>query len=114
MKKHTITVGSATLGETIRFTAEHLGTTSVNGGSEGGGLDLTFYRLPDQRYRVLIEKEGTSMLEPSNMTEVLGSDQPVEYGSYTFEEIQASDLYAQALKALMDIHARRDTVRDLD
>ena len=115
MKKHTITVGSATLGESVRFTAEDLGTTSVNGGAEGGGLDLTFYRLPDQTYRVLIVGEtGTSMLQPSNLSDVLGTGEPAEYGRYSLEDIQAHDLYAPAFAALMDIHARNHAVRDLD
>jgi hypothetical protein len=118
MEKHTLTVGSARMGETVRFTAEVLGTTHVE--SEGGGLDLTFYQLPDHTYRVLMtmESEGTSMLEPSNMSETLPIGEPAEYGSYTLEEIHAHDLYGPALEALMKARAegetRKNTVRDLD
>ena len=116
MEKHTLTVGSARLGETVRFTAEVLGTTHVE--SEGGGLDLTFYQLPDHTYRVLMESEGTNMLLPSNMSEALPSGKPAEYGSYTLEEIHAHDLYGPALEALMKVRtegeSRKNTVRDLD
>jgi restriction system protein len=117
MEKHTLTVGSARLGETVRFTAEVLGTTHVE--SEGGGLDLTFYQLPDHTYRVLMLMEsGTSMLLPSNMSEALPIGEPAEYGSYTLEEIHAHDLYGPALEALMKVRAegetRKNTVRDLD
>ncbi len=118
MEKHTLTVGSARLGETVRFTAEVLGTTHVE--SEGGGLDLTFYQLPDHTYRVLMEmeSEGTNMLLPSNMSEALPIGEPAEYGSYTLEEIHAHDLYGPALEALMKVRAegeaRKNTVRDLD
>jgi hypothetical protein len=118
MEKHTVYVGSARIGETVRFTAEVLGTTHVE--SEGGGLDLTFYQLPDHTYRVLMtmESEGTSMLEPSNMSETLPIGEPAEYGSYTLEEIHAHDLYGPALEALMKARAegetRKNTVRDLD
>jgi restriction system protein len=115
MEKHTLTVGSARLGETVRFTAEVLGTTHVE--SEGG-LDLTFYQLPDHTYRVLMESEGTNMLLPSNMSEALPIGEPAEYGSYTLEEIHAHDLYGPALEALMKVRAegetRKNTVRDLD
>jgi hypothetical protein len=117
MEKHTLTVGSARLGETVRFTAEVLGTTHVNGGA-GGGLDLTFYQLPDHTYRVLMESEGTNMLLPSNMSEALPIGEPAEYGNYTLEEIHAHDLYGPALEALMKVRAegesRKNTVRDLD
>jgi restriction system protein len=116
MEKHTLTVGSARMGETVRFTAEVLGTTHVE--SEGGGLDLTFYQLPDHTYRVLMETEEASMLLPSNMSEVHPRGEPAEYGSYTLEEIHAHDLYGPALEALMKVRAegetRKNTVRDLD
>jgi restriction system protein len=116
MEKHTLTVGSARMGETVRFTAEVLGTTHVE--SEGGGLDLTFYQLPDHTYRVLMETEEASMLLPSNMSEVHHRGEPAEYGSYTLEEIHAHDLYGPALEALMKVRAegetRKNTVRDLD
>jgi len=117
MEKHTLTVGSARLGETVRFTAEVLGTTHVNGGA-GGDLDVTFYQLPDHTYRVLMETEDATMLEPSNMSEALPIGEPAEYGSYTLEEINAHDLYGPALEALMKVRAegetRKNTVRDLD
>ncbi len=48
----------------------------MNGGSDGGGMDITFYRLPDDTYRALIEREGISLLEPSNFVGVFGTDQP--------------------------------------
>ena len=116
MEKHTLYVGSARLGETVRFTAEVLGTTHVE--SEGGGLDLTFYQLPDHTYRVLMETEDATMLEPSNMSEALPIGEPAEYGSYTLEEIHAHDLYGPALEALMKVRtegeSRKNTVRDLD
>ena len=116
MEKHTLTVGSARLGETVRFTAEVLGTTHVE--SEGDGLDLTFYQLPDHTYRVLMETEDATMLEPSNMSEALPIGEPAEYGSYTLEEINAHDLYGPALEALMKVRtegeSRKNTVRDLD
>ena len=116
MEKHTLAVGSARLGETVRFTAEVLGTTHVE--SEGGGLDLTFYQLPDHTYRVLMESEGTNMLLPSNMSEALPIGEPAEYGSYTLEEINAHDLYEPALEALMKVRtegeSRKNAVRDLD
>ncbi len=76
MEKHTISVGTDTLGETVRFTTRRLGTAAVNGGSDGGGMDITFYRLPDDTYRALIEREGISLLEPSNFVGVFGTDQP--------------------------------------
>ena len=117
MEKHTLTVGSARLGETVRFTAEVLGTTHVNGGA-GGDLDVTFYQLPDHTYRVLMETEDATMLEPSNMSEALPIGEPAEYGSYTLEEINAHDLYGPALEALMKVRtegeSRKNTVRDLD
>ena len=117
MEKHTLTVGSARLGETVRFTAEVLGTTHVNGGA-GGDLDVTFYQLPDHTYRVLMETEEASMLLPSNMSEVHHRGEPAEYGSYTLEEINAHDLYGPALEALMKVRtegeSRKNTVRGLD
>jgi capsule polysaccharide export protein KpsE/RkpR len=65
-----------------------------------------------------MESEGTSMLEPSNMSETLPIGEPAEYGSYTLEEIHAHDLYGPALEALMKARAegetRKNTVRDLD
>ena len=117
MEKHTLTVGSARLGETVRFAAEVLGTTHVNGGA-GGDLDVTFYQLPDHSYRVLMQTKDASMLEPSNMSEALPIGEPAEYGSYTLEEINAHDLYGPALEALMKVRtegeSRKNTVRDLD
>ena len=39
MEKHTISVGTDTIGETVRFTAKELGTAQVNGGKRGRGWD---------------------------------------------------------------------------
>jgi hypothetical protein len=79
---------------------------------------VTFYQLPDHTYRVLMQTEDASMLEPSNMSEALPIGEPAEYGSYTLEEINAHDLYGPALEALMKVRtegeSRKNTVRDLD
>ena len=102
MKKHTISVGTATLGETISFTANRLGTVQVNGGKEAEeGMDWTYYRLPDHTYRVLIDNGSVSMLLPSNMAEALGRDEPVKYGSWSLEELEDEGEYGRVFAVLM-------------
>jgi restriction system protein len=117
MEKHTISVGTDTIGETVRFTAKQLGTVSVNGGLETPeGMEMTFYRLPDNTYRVLVDNGSVTMLLPSNMTEALGNEEPIEYGRWTLEELEAEDLYGDVFKQLMETHpeGRKRQVRDLD
>ena len=116
MEKYTISVGSHDYGETVRFTANKLGTASVNGGSGGGGLDFTVYRLPDGTYRVLAESDGIRFLAPSNFLEVFGTDQPAEYGRWTYEEAEADETYGDMFTKFMSKHpaGRKRLVRDLD
>ncbi len=117
MKKHTISVGTDTIGETVSFTAKLLGTAKVNGGKEAeGGMDWTYYRLPDHTYRVLVESQGVSMLQTSNMAEALDRGEPVEYGRWTLEELQDEGEYGRVFAALMEKHpeGRKRNVRDLD
>lgn len=116
MERHTISVGTETLGETVAFTANCLGTAHVNGGSMGGGMDVTFYRLPDNTYRALIEKEGISLLEPSNFVDVFTTGQPATYGRWTYEEAEADGTYGEMFKKFMEQHpeGRKRNVRDLD
>ena len=116
MEKHTISVGTDTLGETVRFTAKLLGTVEANGGSQGGGMDVTFYRLPDNTYRALVEKEEISILEPSDFAQVIGTDQLAEYGRWTLEELQNQEFYGEAFTKLMEVHpeGKKREVRDLD
>ena len=49
MEKHTIKVGreSGNIGKTVSFTAEVWGRVKGDGGVEEGGINYTFYRLPD-------------------------------------------------------------------
>ena len=117
MEKHTVFVGSGEYGETVRFTANKLGTASVNGGpSEEDGLDLTVYRLPDGKYRVLAEKGDVHLLQPSNFLDVFGTDQPAEYGRWTYEEAEADETYGDMFQQFMAQHpaGRKHVVRDLD
>lgn len=116
MERHTISVGTDTLGETVAFTANCLGTAAVNGGSGGGGMDMTFYRLPDNTYRTLIETDGISLLEPSDFTEVLGTDRPATYGRWTYEEAERNSTYGEMFTKFMQQHpeGRKRIVRDLD
>lgn len=116
MERHTISVGTDTLGETVAFTANCLGTAAVNGGSGGGGMDMTFYRLPDNTYRALIETDGISLLEPSDFTEVLGTDRPATYGRWTYEEAERDSTYGEMFTKFMQQHpeGRKRIVRDLD
>jgi hypothetical protein len=116
MEKHTISVGSYDFGETVSFTANKLGTASVNGGSEAGGLDITIYRLPDGTYRLLSERGDVRLLAPSNFLDVFGTDQPAEYGRWTYEEAEADGTYGEMFKKFMEKHpaGRKRVVRDLD
>ena len=116
MEKHTVSVGTDRYGETVTFTAKELGTAKVNGGSEGGGLDVTFYRLPDDTYRALGQSEGISLLGPSTFVEVFASDEPAEYGSWTFEEAEKDKIYGEFFTKFMAQHpeGRKRNVRDLD
>jgi hypothetical protein len=117
MEKHTISVGTDRYGETIAFTANKLGTAEVNGGSGApDGLDLTIYRLPDDTYRVLAEKGDISLLAPSNILDVFGTDQLAEYGRWTYEEAAADETYGEMFSKFMEQHpeGRKREVRDLD
>lgn len=117
MEKHTISVGSDQYGETVAFTANMLGTAEVNGGQESpDGLDLTIYRLPDNTYRMLAERGEIRLLEPSNFTEVFGTDKPAEYGRWTYEKAAADGTYGEMFAHFMEQHpeGRKREVRDLD
>jgi restriction endonuclease Mrr len=119
MEKHTISVGTDTLGETVTFTAKELGTAQVNSGKEAEseeGMDWTYYRLPDHTYRVLMDTGSIRLLQPSNFTEALRRGEPAEYGRWTLEELQAEDEYGPVFEELMKRHpeGRKRVVRDLD
>lgn len=119
MEKHTVSVGTDRYGETVAFTANKLGTAKVNGGSESesdDGLDLTIYRLPDNTYRVLAVRGDIRLLEPSNFTEVFGTDQLAEYWRWTYEEAAADETYGEMFTKFMEQHpeGRKREVRDLD
>lgn len=118
MERHTIEVGliDGDVGETVSFTAKLLGTAAVNGGKEEDGMDFSYYRLPDGCHRVLVESEGVAMLEPSDMSEALENGEPVNYGRWTLEKLQAEGEYGSVFEALMENHpeTRRNTVRDID
>ncbi len=120
-EKHAVQVGQkdGNVGETVSFTADLLGTVNVNGGVEGGGLDYTFYRLPDGNFRVLVEAEGMTMLVPSNMEEAVsrGERNNFSYGRMTLEEMKAHSYdFGKAYEALVETHPEtvRNRVRDID
>jgi restriction system protein len=115
-EKHTISVGVGEYGETVAFTANKLGTAEVNGGSGSGGLELTVYRLPDNTYRALAEQGDVRLLEPSNFLDVFTTDQPAEYGRWTYEEAEADETYGDMFTKFMAKHpaGRKHVVRDLD
>ncbi len=120
-EKHTVRVGQKdrNVGETVSFTADLLGTAKVNGGVEGGGMDYTFYRLPDGNFRVLVEAEGIAMLVPSNMDEAIsrGERNNFSYGRMSLEEMKAHPYnFGEVYEALMENHPDtvRNRVRDLD
>ena len=79
-------------------------------------MDWTYYRLPDNTYRVLIDNGDVSLLEPSNLTEALGRGEPAEYGSWTLKELEAEDEYGRVFRQLMEQHpeGRKQQIRDLD
>jgi hypothetical protein len=56
------------------------------------------------------------MLKPSNMIEAWERREPVEYGRWTLEELQAEHEYGQAFRRLMKNHpeSKPRVVRDLD
>ncbi len=116
MQKHTISVGTDTAGETVSFTAELVGTAEVNGGKEAEeGMDWTYYRLPDDTYRVLIDDGSTTALLPSNFAEAVRRGEPVEYGRWTLEELESQGEYGRVFGELMKRHpeGRKHIVRDL-
>jgi hypothetical protein len=123
MEKQTVYVGSldegTTVGETVSFTANLLGTAHVNGGKEGGGMDYTFYRLRDGNFRVLVETEGIAMLVPSDMDEAIsrGQRNNFNYGRMTLEEMKAHSYdFGPVYEQLMENHPDtvRNRVRDID
>jgi hypothetical protein len=122
MEKHTMYVGKDTLGETVSFTAKLLGIACVNGGKEAeGGFDFSYYRLPDHTYRVLIDGGDLAILMPSNMMpsnmlEAWARGEPVEYGRWTLEELQAEHDFGRVFRELMKKYpeSKQRVVRDLD
>lgn len=121
MEKQTVRVGlqDGNIGETVSFTANLLGTAQVNGGKDGGGMDYTFYRLPDGNFRVLVEYEDMAMLVPSDMEEAFhrGQRNNYSYGRMTLEEMKAhSYQFGQVYDQLMENHPEtvRNRVRDID
>jgi hypothetical protein len=119
MQKHTTFVGSGRIGETVSFTAKKLGTAHVNGGKETNAkeaMDWTYYRLPDDTYRVLIDNGSTKMLQPSNLAEAMGRGEPTEFGRWTEEELLNQGEYGRVFEELMKRHpeGRKRIVRDLD
>jgi hypothetical protein len=123
-EKQTVKVGSkdstSTVGETVSFTAECLGTAKLNGGAKvSGGSDFTFYRLPDGTFRVLAETDTFAMLEPSDIQEAIsrGQRNNYSYGRMTLEEMKAHPFnFGPAYDALMEVHPEtvRNRVRDID
>jgi len=124
MKKHTVKVGSkdstSTVGETVSFTAERLGTALVDGGADDGGYNVTYYRLQDRTFRVLVEGQGIALLLPSNMVEAMqnGQRNNYSYGRMTLEEMKAESTYklGEIYEKLMENHPEtvQNRVRDLD
>jgi hypothetical protein len=119
MQKHTVSVGTDELGETVTFTAKVLGTAKVNGGKEAKskeGMDWTYYRLPDNTYRVLIDDGDITLLLPSTFTETFGKLEPADFGSWTLEGLQNEGEYGRVFGELMKVHSEgiKRNVRDLD
>jgi len=122
MEKHTVKVGreSGNIGETVSFTAEVLGRVKGDGGVEDGGINYTFYRLPDGNFRVLLEISGFSLLLPSNMEDAIrnGQRNNFSYGRMSEEEIKAherfqlGEMYEKFMERYREIFEHR--VRDLD
>ena len=105
----------------MSFTADLLGTAAVNGGANvSGGMDYTYYRLPDGNFRVLVETEGFAMLIPSDMQEAIsrGERNNFSYGRMSLEEMKAESIYkfGEIYEALMEVHPEtvRNRVRDID
>jgi restriction system protein len=121
-EKQTVKVGleDGSVGETVSFTADLLGTAQVNGGADGGGMDYTYYRLPDGNFRVLVESGGITVLVPSDMEEAIsrGQRSNYSYGRMTLEEMQAETTYkfGEIYAQLMENHPEtgRNRVRDID
>jgi hypothetical protein len=115
---HTVKVGlvGSSVGETVSFTAECLGTVLANGGAkEADGLDYTYYRLPDGTFRVHVEKNDVSMLVPSNMFEAISKGQRnnFSYGRMTLEELKLHKFdFWPGYEGLIKNHP--DTVRNID
>jgi hypothetical protein len=97
-----------------------LGTAQVNGGIHEGGMDYTFYRLPDGNIRVLVETEGIAILSPSDMPEAIrnGQGNNYSYGRMSLEEMKAESTYkfGEVYEQLMEQHPEtiRNTVRNID
>ena len=122
VENHTVRVGlkDGTMGETVYFTAERLGKVVVMGGAhsggEIGGVDCTFYRLPDATVRVLAETKEGAKLIPSDMDEAVSRGQlkNFSYGWMTVEEMKAHPLtfIGAGYKALLE--KRLETIRKRD
>jgi hypothetical protein len=122
--KHTVKVGPthehSTVGETVSFTADHLGTVHVNGGTSNGGWDSTYYRLPDGTFRVLLKTDALNLLLPSDMEEAIkrGQRNNFSYGRMTLEEMKAEREFriGEGYEVVMAHHQEtvRNRVRDLD
>lgn len=117
MEKHTVSVGTDRYSETVMFTAKELGTAKVNGGNGAAdGVDVTFYRLPDDTYRVLAEVGDVRLLRPSNFAEAVGNGEPTTYWSWTFEEAKKDKECGEFFTKFMSQHpeGRKRIIRDLD
>ncbi|MBA2783271.1 MAG: hypothetical protein H0T74_10185 [Rubrobacteraceae bacterium] len=79
-------------------------------------MDVTFYRLPDDTYRVLAEVGDVRLLAPSNFAEALGNGEPTTYWSWPFEEAKKDKTYGEFFTKFMAQHpeGRKRNVRDLD
>lgn len=116
-KKHTVKVGvkDGSVGETVTFAADLLGTANVNDGE----IYYTYYRLLDGTFRVLMEANEISMLVPSNMAEAISSGQRnnFSYGRMTLEEMKAHEYdFWPGYEGLMENNSEpaHDRVRDID
>jgi hypothetical protein len=74
---------------------------------------LTYYQLPDNTYRALLVRGGTSLLEPSNWSKVFG-EQPVDYGSWTLEELRNTQSYGEVFTQLMKGHPQGGSHNEKD
>jgi hypothetical protein len=106
MKKHTVLVGTSARSETVRFTAKLLGKAEVpSSRDEAVTYYVSYYQLPDDTYRALLVRGDIRLLEPSNFADVLGTDQPVEYRSWTLEELRNEQSYGEVFTKLMKGHS---------